>query len=48
MIINEDLPFVPICLEVATTMMTSNLEYEKSVGGMAAGPANLIDLTVNP
>ena len=45
--INEDLPFVPICLEVATTMMTSNIEYEKSVGGMAAGPANLIDLTVN-
>jgi peptide/nickel transport system substrate-binding protein len=45
-IINDDLPFVPICLEVATTMMKSNMEYKKSVGGMAAGPANLIDLTV--
>jgi peptide/nickel transport system substrate-binding protein len=46
-IINDDLPFVPICLEVATTMMTSDISYEKSVGGMAAGPANLIDLTVS-
>ena len=47
-IINDDLPFVPICLEVATTMIKPEIAYEKSVGGMAAGPGNLIDLTVNP
>jgi peptide/nickel transport system substrate-binding protein len=46
-IINEDLPFIPICLEVATTMMKPDMVYVKSVGGMAAGPGNLIDLTVN-
>lgn len=46
-IIDGDLPFVPICLEVATTMVTPDISYSKSVGGMAAGPANLIDLTVN-
>jgi peptide/nickel transport system substrate-binding protein len=46
-IINEDLPFIPILLEVATTMMKANIEYEKSVGGMTGGPGNLIDLTVN-
>ncbi len=46
-IINDDLPFIPICLEVATTMTRSGITYSKSVGGMNAGPSNLIDLTVN-
>jgi peptide/nickel transport system substrate-binding protein len=45
-IINNDLPFVPIVLEVATSMMKSNIEYVPSIGGMTAGPANLIDLRV--
>jgi peptide/nickel transport system substrate-binding protein len=44
--INNDLPFVPICLEVATSMMKSNITYTKSSGGMNTGPANLNDLTV--
>jgi len=45
-IINDDLPFIPICLEVATTMTRQGITYSKSVGGMNAGPSNLIDLTV--
>jgi ABC-type transport system substrate-binding protein len=46
-IVNNDLPFIPICLEVATTMTRPGIEYQKSVGGMGAGPGNLIDLTVD-
>lgn len=45
--INNDLPFVPIALEVVTTMLKSNITYTKSVGGMNAGPANLNDLSVS-
>jgi peptide/nickel transport system substrate-binding protein len=45
-IINEELPMIPIVLEVAVTMMESNITYTASVGGMTAGPLNLIDLTV--
>ena len=40
-------PFIPVCLEVATTMTRPGITYVKSVGGMNAGPANLIDLTVD-
>jgi len=47
-IINEDLPFIPICLEVATAMMKSDVTYTKGSGGMTAGSANMFDLTVNP
>ncbi len=45
-IIDGDLPFIPICLEVATTMTRQGITYSKSMGGMNAGPTNLIDLTV--
>jgi peptide/nickel transport system substrate-binding protein len=45
-IINEQLPMIPIVLEVTTYMMESNITYVASVGGMAAGPLNLVDLTV--
>lgn len=45
-IVNGDLPFVPICLEVATAMMKSNITYTKGAGGMNAGAANMADLTV--
>jgi hypothetical protein len=40
------MPFVPIFLTVATTMMKPGITYTKSVGGMNAGPANLVDVTV--
>jgi ABC-type transport system substrate-binding protein len=45
-IINDDLPFVPICLEVAVAMMKPGITYQKGSGGMTSGPANMNDLTV--
>ena len=44
--INDLLPVIPVGLEVQVNMMTPNITYIKSVGGMAAGPTNLIDLKV--
>jgi ABC-type transport system substrate-binding protein len=41
-----DLPVVPICLEVATSMAAPNVTYTRSYGGMGAGPAKLSDLTI--
>jgi peptide/nickel transport system substrate-binding protein len=46
-IINDDLPFIPICLEVATAMTEPDIAYQKGSGGMTAGPANMNDLTVS-
>jgi len=44
--INDLLPTIPIGLEVQVNMMKPNIKYVKSVGGMATGPTNLIDLRV--
>lgn len=44
--IDELLPVIPIGLEVQVSMMKPNIKYVKSVGGMATGPMNLIDLRV--
>jgi peptide/nickel transport system substrate-binding protein len=43
--ISVDLPVIPICLEVATTMSAANVTYTKSYGGMGAGPVKLSDVT---
>jgi len=44
--IDELLPVIPIGLEVQVNMMKPNITYVKSVGGMATGPTNLIDLRI--
>lgn len=45
-IIVADYPVVPISLEVATAIAKPNVTYTKSYGGMGAGPAKLVDLTM--
>ena len=45
-IINNNLPDIPIVLEVATSFLKSNITYTPQTGGMTAGPMNLWELTV--
>ena len=42
------MPVVPIALEVQSSFSTANITYAKThVGGMAAGPTQLVDLTIS-
>jgi ABC-type transport system substrate-binding protein len=46
-LVDADLPFIPICLEVTSSSMKSGITFKQTMGGLnVSGPTNLIDLTV--